>query len=564
MDKQILNSKLPQTVGQKILFSRKFQANAFTDEPRQALEAKAPEGLLAPHKHAAPVRSTAGANTQSREKLGEMLSALQNIVNLNRAISKNRLGKVGTNVEKASKMVTKNGEKITKLIEDFNILLTFDSFTKEKKVVRITSLIKDIMQAQFSFVGDKRVSLTFESEIDAYTNVCLAPELLSFLLNHTIEKIAFLVCSGTDINISLTPSPDETKIDLNIVYCSIEEVVHPKESRPARSSRNEHNPLYQKYGIISELLEEYLAGINGKISIQLHSDHHQQITLSLPVQPKKLVPSVEDLSLDREVTISSSISHFSPLFSSSSKAGSMALLVGDNHDLYTYISTHLSQTDTTKECRCATDALKIFEDNKDEMRYILCYGDLATNNNLELLTLLMQKQTGKNIPVFLLTYDARASQKIKAQLLGAKQYFLMPGCQKDVLDSIQSALMMSQEGSGCRSVSIAKDDLSWLVHMENFIDQEMGNQYFNLGELAYQLAISERQLFRKVKELTGKTPNKYLRDLKLYKARTFLKDYAYKTVAEISYAVGFQDPHYFSKIYKNHFGKWPSEYLMKG
>lgn len=562
MDNQVINSQLPLEFGEENLFGLKIQSHALTADPGQSTELAGQPEQTVSQKYATALTSIRGSYIQSREKLGEMLSALQNIVNLNCAISKNRLGKVGTNVEKASKMVTQNGEKITKMIEDFHTLLTFDSIIRDRQVVRITSLIETVVQAQYPFVGEKGIHLIFESEIDTRTSVYLSPQLLSFLLSQTIERTAFSVTSGAKICISLTPSSNESTIDLHIVYLCTNRTVPIKESISARPLGDESNPLYQKYGIISELLHEYVEDINGKISIHIHSDQHQQITLSLPIQPEKEVPTVVDLSLSREQKISSSISHVSPRDASKTKAASMALLIGDNHDLYTYISTHLPQTHTTKVCRCAAEALKIFEGHQGEMSYILCFGELATSNNLEVLSLLMQRQSEEDIPVFLLTYDARASQKIKAQLLGARQYFLMPNCAKEILNSIQSSLLARQDAYRCQARSIAKDDLSWLIHLENFIDQEMGNQYFNLGELAYQLAISERQLFRKVKELTGKTPNKYLRDLKLHKARTFLQEYAYKTVAEISYAVGFQDPHYFSKIYKSHFGKWPSEYLV--
>lgn len=313
MDKQTINSKLPLAFGQEILFGRKLQSNASTTELGQSAEVTEPPEQPASQKYFAPFTAVEGLCLQSREKLGEMLSALQNIVNLNSAISKNRLGKVGANVEKASKMVTQNGEKITKLIEDFHILLTLDSLVKEKQAVKITSLIETVVQTQCSFVGERGISLTCESEIDTCSSVHLSPQLLSFLLCQTIEKIVFSACVGAKINISLAPSHYDSKVDLHIIYSCPNQTLSANEPRSASPLRNESNLIYQKYGIISQLLNEYVDEINGKVSIRIHSDDYQQITLSLPIQTEKVAPLVVDLSLSREQNICSSIGDISPI-----------------------------------------------------------------------------------------------------------------------------------------------------------------------------------------------------------------------------------------------------------
>jgi AraC-like DNA-binding protein len=67
---------------------------------------------------------------------------------------------------------------------------------------------------------------------------------------------------------------------------------------------------------------------------------------------------------------------------------------------------------------------------------------------------------------------------------------------------------------------------------------------------------------RKIKTLTGLTPNKYIREIKLQHARTLLESKKYVTVSEVSQAVGFSKTEYFSQLYKERFGKLPSAYLV--
>ena len=64
---------------------------------------------------------------------------------------------------------------------------------------------------------------------------------------------------------------------------------------------------------------------------------------------------------------------------------------------------------------------------------------------------------------------------------------------------------------------------------------------------------------KKVKQLTGMTPNDYIRKIRLEKAAELLLT-TNMTAAEVAYKVGFDDQYYFSKSFKRYFGQPPSQY----
>ena len=66
---------------------------------------------------------------------------------------------------------------------------------------------------------------------------------------------------------------------------------------------------------------------------------------------------------------------------------------------------------------------------------------------------------------------------------------------------------------------------------------------------------------RKVKQITGLSPNKYIRTVRLQMAREILETQEVYTLKEVSIAVGFENVTYFGKLFKTEFGKHPSEYL---
>ena len=79
--------------------------------------------------------------------------------------------------------------------------------------------------------------------------------------------------------------------------------------------------------------------------------------------------------------------------------------------------------------------------------------------------------------------------------------------------------------------------------------------------VAEALNITDRQMQRKVKQITGLTPNKYIQELRLQLGRAYLEKGAYKTISEVTVAVGFKSSRYFSKLFRERFGRNATDYL---
>jgi len=106
---------------------------------------------------------------------------------------------------------------------------------------------------------------------------------------------------------------------------------------------------------------------------------------------------------------------------------------------------------------------------------------------------------------------------------------------------------------------ISQADKEWLLALENVVINEIKLNRLSLAEIASKVSVSERQLYRSIKKILSFTPNTYIRILKLHKAKQLIDKY--KTISELSYAVGFSDVHYFSKIFFNQYGKTPKDLI---
>ncbi|MBR1395803.1 MAG: substrate-binding domain-containing protein [Prevotella sp.] len=88
------------------------------------------------------------------------------------------------------------------------------------------------------------------------------------------------------------------------------------------------------------------------------------------------------------------------------------------------------------------------------------------------------------------------------------------------------------------------------------IRKNMSNPNLKMEELGEEIGLGRVQLYRKVKSITGLTPVELLRKIRLQQGYVLLTTTT-RTVAEIAFEVGFNTPGYFSKCFKEQYGKLP-------
>ena len=86
---------------------------------------------------------------------------------------------------------------------------------------------------------------------------------------------------------------------------------------------------------------------------------------------------------------------------------------------------------------------------------------------------------------------------------------------------------------------------------------------FNVYRLAKDTSVSERQLYRYIKQTSGLTPGNFIKEVRLQKAFDLARNQAYETTSELAYAVGFTHSGYFTSVFRKRFGKNPSEMLKE-
>lgn len=89
------------------------------------------------------------------------------------------------------------------------------------------------------------------------------------------------------------------------------------------------------------------------------------------------------------------------------------------------------------------------------------------------------------------------------------------------------------------------------------------SEKINLDELAAYCAVSKQQLIRYFKTAFGVTPTIYITEYKLSRAKELLFNCPQLTVKEISNELGFEDQHYFSRVFSKANGETPSQFRYR-
>ena len=108
-------------------------------------------------------------------------------------------------------------------------------------------------------------------------------------------------------------------------------------------------------------------------------------------------------------------------------------------------------------------------------------------------------------------------------------------------------------------VDVESADGAFMRQIQDLVEQHIDNPNFGTDWLADEIGLSPRQLRRRIKALTRLSATGFIRTLRLQRAAQLITQEA-GTIAEIAYAVGFNDPKYFSRLFRQVYGVSPSEY----
>jgi AraC-like DNA-binding protein len=128
----------------------------------------------------------------------------------------------------------------------------------------------------------------------------------------------------------------------------------------------------------------------------------------------------------------------------------------------------------------------------------------------------------------------------------------------DAKEQVESKLRI-EKISTPEKVEMMSYDEKLLSDITRIIEDNMPEQTLNVEFLSDKANVSQKQLYRKIRLLTGVPPVEYIRQIRMKKAAMLLRQKRF-TISEVMYMVGFSSSSYFSKCFQNHFGISPKQF----
>lgn len=207
----------------------------------------------------------------------------------------------------------------------------------------------------------------------------------------------------------------------------------------------------------------------------------------------------------------------------------------------------------------------IIEKNID---IIVCDVMLPDDNGWNLCRKVKTDIRFRHIPVIILTAKQGMEDRITSYNVGADGFIAKP-FDLDVLQAKIDNLVVSYKQRqqefrkepeiNLDTLPYKKEDKDFLQNIVNEVETHLSESEFDLDKLAKELNMSKSTLYRKIKGMTGLTPFDFIRNIKMKKACQMLAEHKL-IIAEIAYTLGYTNPKYFTKCFKEEMGVTPTEY----
>ncbi|MCB0584042.1 MAG: response regulator [Phaeodactylibacter sp.] len=320
-------------------------------------------------------------------------------------------------------------------------------------------------------------------------------------------------------------------------------------------------------GIGLALTKELVELHGGAIKVESEPGKGTTFTVSLPFE--KAGP-VEEADLEAEAVAMPAVAG-----QNAEKEGPVkneaptVLIVEDNPDVRAYIKGQLSGQYQILEAENGRAGLELALERAPDL--VITDIMMPEMDGMALAEKLKTDERSSHIPVVMLTARAERPDKLEGLETGADDYLVKPfdaeELQARVKNLIEQRRRLRERFSrggllSPKAIAVTSVDERFLARLMETIEERMDDETLSVEELAREVGMSRSQLHRKLTALTNKSPNVFLRTIRLQRARQLLEQNAGNTT-EVAFMVGFSSLAYFSKCFKDEFGETPTEVAKK-
>lgn len=465
---------------------------------------------------------------------------------------------------------------------------------------------RDIFRSFLPLAETRGIELTFSIHKTIPESLIFDPHKFGLILNNLLSNALKFTPKGGKVVVSVdggrwtadgaTPSTVHHQPSTIVLKVTDTGIGIPPEALDKIFNRfyqvdSSHTREGEGTGIGLALSKELATLMGGDLTVESTPGKGSIFTLQLtipsaPSQPAQRTgagsPKAEELDVFSVAEASKPVNTsnntpplFSPAFGEargepSRSERAIALIIEDNPELRTFIKQSIIENWQVIEATNGEEGVR----SAIELIPDLVISDLMmpVKDGYAVCDELKNNELTAHIPIILLTAKASLDAKLKGLRKGADDYLTKPFHTEELLARMENLIEVRRKlrehfskmslGSAISDTSDGNDFLSapdkeFLRRFIAMLEENLGNTKIGIDDFAQKMFLSRSQLHRKIKALTDQNPTDFIKDYRLEKAISMLKNKE-GLVAEVASKVGFANEKYFATVFKEKFGVSPS------
>lgn len=469
-----------------------------------------------------------------------------------------------TVLQPSLEMIHRNALHLLSLV---NQILDFRrlEFGKEKPLLsygNMVSLLNDICNSFRLKAEKENIRLTYAPSMGRLETMLDSDKITKIMMNLLSNAFKFtsaggsitvtLDVSGGQIIISVTDTgigiSDSDKEHLFERFYQVQELPESTTDAHTHGLSEFRNRTPMGSGIGLHIVREYVHLLGGAITVSDNTEagHGSTFRFTLPLKKN------DGQTTKREDNPGSSLPTL--------------LLVDDNTDMLNYMSQSMGSNFEILTAANGIEAIRLLEEKDVDM--IISDIMMPEMDGLEFCQHIKTDFKTSHIPVVLLSAKSMTNDELKGLEAGADDYITKP-FSMDILRQRVHNLMERSRQQHERfakeldiepsEITVTSLDEQFIAKAISIVESHIAEPDFSVEQLSEEIGIHRAQLYKKLLHLTGKSPQQFVRLLRLKRGKQLLEQSGLY-VSEVAYKVGFNSPRIFSKYFKEEFGITPKDF----
>jgi DNA-binding response OmpR family regulator/anti-sigma regulatory factor (Ser/Thr protein kinase) len=465
--------------------------------------------------------------------------------------------------------ITKNGKNLLQLVDQMLDLSKLESgrMSVNKIGGNIIPFLKYVFQLQEFYAGEKNISMRFFSESQSY-EVEFDPEKLASIVSNLLSNAIKFTPDGGQISMKVYHINEKICMEIKdngigIPPEKLETIFDRFYQVDGETTRKEGGA-----GIGLAITRELVHLLDGTIEVKSNTGVGTVFTVRLPFIPasEKSV-GFEDAGEGTEYWEDNA--DLDELLAINSNGIQRLLIIEDNADVVGYLKACYQNHFSIHTAKDGKEGFKLAIEEIPDI--IISDVMMPGMDGFELCKKLKEDYRTSHIPIILLTAKADIPSRIEGLETGADAYIIKPFNQRELLVRMQKLLELRRKlfrrYSSGNSLEFSTDPViqkedRFFQKLNEIILKNIGDELFTIQVLCDEMAMSKSQLYRKFSALTSIPAAKYIRTLRMKKAKELLQTTS-MNITEVGYEVGMKSVSVFSKVFKEEFGYSPTDFVQQ-